>query len=783
METSDTSAERMVSKVDQPPLDMFDTGEAVLGPVTARVSSCLLSLVVTLCLQVLSAEQHSVYLQFLHQDEEEVCVFSPGRMFVNGAENLLKFALAPNITKAIFPEGSEFSVLVQRLVQSYKAPFSFQAESSDKMDQLEEKEKKRRRSETKEVMLAVSWGASLVFRGETPPLEKINTFRDSQSFIDHQVGWERMLSRVCDKLLSENKLEVSDDNNDSVEDEAEKWFLVCLNGVHPRNIPEEYPQVSHRAAKGVVTEIHGNLAGVVDVGPEAGGQIRFHRSVVSRNGVRLMMTGDLGSVLSVGQEVTVDVDSGDKVASRVSVGCAGVGEEPHPEEASYGQLCHRVRVVELEEDEEGKINGGLGCIQYSQFIKNGMASASMVGEFVNFSRENLFFFGVRLRDSVDLAHLLTVGDEMMCHLKMLDTKQGRAQFVCRLGWVDGPRPGETVSPHLSPSSAALHKWCERKAVDWVQMEKMVTGQAGAKMDLRESDMAVGYITDLDPAENNETTARGLIRIEVGPHRGRVVRFNRSKATLFGLRLEKADLLYVVRPYDRVYCEVSGIADYPEGQYMSQRVQFHSLHTERDAQNLLEGLNVSERLELLSWLSCHHNEWSLFTSVLAGNSPTRYYIPFPRDAFPGRVVRFDQPKNSRYAIGCTSGTIVLDQGSLNLDLSEVSEGQIGVKDMKEVKVTFHRASFWIYGRKMAKADLSYVVQPNQKVMVECKKITEKDREQHSSLPADINYRATVIWVGPTRPRNDRDDPNRNDPGNVDRPRTCSHSFSRQESSPG
>ena len=33
----------------------------------------------------------------------------------------------------------------------------------------------------------------------------------------------------------------------------------------------------------------------------------------------------------------------------------------------------------------------------------------------------------------------------------------------------------------------------------------------------------------------------------------------------------------------------------------------------------------------------------FRSVLAGNAPTRYFIPFPRDSFPGRVVSFDPPK--------------------------------------------------------------------------------------------------------------------------------------------
>ena len=37
----------------------------------------------------------------------------------------------------------------------------------------------------------------------------------------------------------------------------------------------------------------------------------------------------------------------------------------------------------------------------------------------------------------------------------------------------------------------------------------------------------------------------------------------TKASLFGLKLDSVDQLYVVRPYDRVYCEVAGIGDYPK----------------------------------------------------------------------------------------------------------------------------------------------------------------------------------------------------------------------------
>ena len=43
------------------------------------------------------------------------------------------------------------------------------------------------------------------------------------------------------------------------------------------------------------------------------------------------------------------------------------------------------------------------------------------------------------------------------------------------------------------------------------------------------------------------------------------------------------------------------------------------------------------------------------------------------------------------------------------------------------MTFHRANFWVFGRKMAKADLTYLVQPNQKVSLECSEITEQVSE--------------------------------------------------------
>ena len=156
--------------------------------------------------------------------------------------------------------------------------------------------------------------------------------------------------------------------------------------------------------------------------------------------------------------------------------------------------------------------------------------------------------------------------------------------------------------------------------------------------------------------------------------------------------------------------------------MCQNVQFHNLmaDSEEEVTDPLTELTKEERLEFLFWLDIHRNTWHTtspgsFKSVLAGNAPTRYFIPFPRDSFIGRVISFDLPKNkTKKSFGCISGTISLDDGYFNLELEEVEEGQIGMKDMQEVKVTFHRSCFRIYGRKTGKADLSHVVQPNEKV---------------------------------------------------------------------
>lgn len=59
---------------------------------------------------------------------------------------------------------------------------------------------------------------------------------------------------------------------------------------------------------------------------------------------------------------------------------------------------------------------------------------------------------------------------------------------------------------------------------------------------------------------------------------------------------------------------------------------------RETPHPLESFSVGERGELLFWLSVHSLSWAELQNVLAGTAPSRYFIPAPRDALPGRVVR-------------------------------------------------------------------------------------------------------------------------------------------------
>ena len=401
-----------------------------------------------LTFQVLSVSLHAVFLAFTHEEEEQVAVLTPGRMFINGSENLLNFARAEVILRQLLSEKDDFRVCVKKL----SAPITTKVGDSRKQSQAEAEDankakKEKKKVETVEETRTVSWGVTFLISGSAPEIQQLQGLSEPLPE-ECVVGWQSTAERVCTELLvKDEEEEAAIETEENKEEEKEEriqdsWFLISMSGVNPSNIPDKYPEAKcdQKNVRGVVTEVHRPFGGVVDVGTEQGGKITFHRNVIYKNGARLGLTKILEDSVKVGDNVVVDIsdncdsddnvliqDAGGKVASSVYLDEI-VEEEEHPELESYGQPCHKVRIVALYEDEDevksedggspGMMTRGLGCIQYGQFIKAGMASASMVGEFVTFAREDLFFQGVRLSDKVDLSHILAVGDEIKCHLKV-----------------------------------------------------------------------------------------------------------------------------------------------------------------------------------------------------------------------------------------------------------------------------------------------------------------------------------------------------------------------------
>ena len=53
------------------------------------------------------------------------------------------------------------------------------------------------------------------------------------------------------------------------------------------------------------------------------------------------------------------------------------------------------------------------------------------------------------------------------------------------------------------------------------------------------------------------------------------------------------------------------------------------------------------------------------------------------------------------------------------------------------MTFHRTNFWVFGRKMAKADLTYLIQPNHRVLLECSEISPQV-DIHPSIKSNHSF---------------------------------------------
>ena len=66
---------------------------------------------------MLSVKEHEVILSFSHEDQEQIAVMTPGKMFISGSENLLNFAKSQSVLNEVFSTDKEFFIHVNEKMQ------------------------------------------------------------------------------------------------------------------------------------------------------------------------------------------------------------------------------------------------------------------------------------------------------------------------------------------------------------------------------------------------------------------------------------------------------------------------------------------------------------------------------------------------------------------------------------------------------------------------------------------------------------------------------------------
>ena len=191
--------------------------------------------------QVLSVSLHAVFLTFTHEEEEQVAVMTPGKMFINGSENLLNFARAEVILRQLLSDKDEFSVCVKRLsspittkMVENKKPSQAEAEDASKA------KKEKKKGETVEETRTVNWGVTVLTSGSAPEIQQLQSLSEPVPE-ECVVGWQSTAERVCTELLvkEEEAVETTEENKE--ERIQDSWFLISMCGVNPSNIPDQYP--------------------------------------------------------------------------------------------------------------------------------------------------------------------------------------------------------------------------------------------------------------------------------------------------------------------------------------------------------------------------------------------------------------------------------------------------------------------------------------------------------------------------------------------------------------
>ena len=147
-------------------------------------------------------------------------------------------------------------------------------------------------------------------------------------------------------------------------------------------------------------------------------------------------------------------------------------------------------------------------------------------------------------------------------LSMMDVKDGKAQYSVDSGHFSLHPIAEMIVPELL-FKKEFYRSLEIRDLDFATIEQIVYKKLGVRQNSLPENFAVGEVVSLEKPEAKQKISNATINVKYGKHKGKKIKLNRAKLSLFGISLAEMDLSYCLNSHETVYVDVSCIDDHNE----------------------------------------------------------------------------------------------------------------------------------------------------------------------------------------------------------------------------
>ncbi len=711
-----------------------------------------------------------IYIQFEHDKRKQMAILNPGLAYVNGSKLLLDVFRTDMEAQLLLPRGTQVTFDAVASARGVAAKHKVAPVANDKD------------SSGSGIYVSTAWEVTLMWVGQQPMANVSENF-------EKRINWVH--SAIYTSSSDPPKMpEFKDDQPWFIKSLQLPTEAAGRGLPHPDN--SEFVGDS-----GVVKALYRPTGGLVEL-DSSKKQVFFHRSRVFLNGVPLSPMGDLIDSLPVGTKVTVDcIDNtiDDKEGGQYFEDCQTslvalliyTGERPDVPEIIFEEAKNTtekfvcIRITEFDEPGETGVEGGTAEVvlpgEYNHLVKKWLKTRLDTTDVesikkVYFHRSRLFHLGMHL-GKVDLRYLFssnspTLGT-LFCRVKPAKLEGGKAGVTheVTVGW-----KASHLATYLSMSSTFIFRPLPREStllfpsLQWVGQKRMINLKALAKenWDLRSyldvvggkaptfdklgeekgkdfvfarviDLMHIGNFKKMSTATNiNPVISCGLILVETGKHAGLKAFFNRNDLSVFGFKLNKANLVGLLEENEPVWVRVE-LSDKKEHKYQIKVVEMY-IGWPHQPDQTVESMLAADRHRFLLYLENKGLTIQKFLECLRKPNVDQVYIPFRKEEMKGTVVQLDRDANSKF--GATGGFIKVDKGP--------QQGQL---------VFFLRHSVWMMSHNMSKGDLTHVFIEGQKVSFEAfpfpkDKLNKTTQCLAAGLDGDCTMKASIVWTTGYRP---------------------------------